>query len=145
MLAAGMEAFMEVRNCRQCGRLYNYIGGSYRNLCPDCIAKLEDKFQEVKDYIEEHTNATMQMISEDCEVGTKQIEQWVREERLTFAADSPIGIACESCGAMIKSGKYCENCKSTMAQKFNNMYRKPEQQSQSRQDRENPRMRFLDK
>lgn len=31
---------MDVRNCRGCGRLYNYIGGSYRNLCPDCVRKL---------------------------------------------------------------------------------------------------------
>lgn len=35
---------MDVRNCRQCGRLYNYIGGSMYNLCPDCIDKLEKKF-----------------------------------------------------------------------------------------------------
>ena len=44
---------MDVRNCRGCGRLYNYIGGSYRNLCPDCVRKLEEKFDIVKDYIEE--------------------------------------------------------------------------------------------
>ena len=56
---------MEVRNCRGCGRLYNYIGGSYRNLCPECVGKLEDKFQEVKDYIEEHRAATISMISQD--------------------------------------------------------------------------------
>ena len=45
---------MDVRNCRGCGRLYNYIGGSYRNLCPDCVRKLEEKFDIVKDYIEEN-------------------------------------------------------------------------------------------
>ena len=38
---------MDVRNCRQCGKLYNYIGGSYRNLCPSCIKQLEDKFMEI--------------------------------------------------------------------------------------------------
>ena len=43
---------MEVKNCKNCGRLYNYIGGVYR-LCPECMRKLEEKFQEVKDYIEE--------------------------------------------------------------------------------------------
>lgn len=41
---------MEVKNCKNCGRLYNYIGGVYR-LCPECMRKLEEKFQEVKDYI----------------------------------------------------------------------------------------------
>ena len=44
---------MDVRNCRQCGKLYNYIGGSYRNLCPSCIKQLEDKFVEIKEYIRE--------------------------------------------------------------------------------------------
>ena len=44
---------MEVKNCKNCGRLYNYIGGVYR-LCPECMRKLEEKFQEVKDYIEDN-------------------------------------------------------------------------------------------
>ena len=44
---------MEVKNCKTCGRLYNYIGGVYR-LCPECMRKLEEKFQEVKDYIEDN-------------------------------------------------------------------------------------------
>ena len=46
---------MEVKNCKNCGRLYNYIGGVYR-LCPECMRKLEEKFQEVKDYIEDNPN-----------------------------------------------------------------------------------------
>lgn len=45
---------MDVRNCRQCGKLYNYIGGSYRNLCPSCIKQLEDKFMEIKEYIRDN-------------------------------------------------------------------------------------------
>ena len=45
---------MEVRNCKGCGRLYNYIGGSYKNLCPNCIGDMEEKFQEVKKYIEDN-------------------------------------------------------------------------------------------
>ena len=36
---------MEVRNCKGCGRLFNYIGGV--PLCGDCKAKLEDKFVDV--------------------------------------------------------------------------------------------------
>ena len=67
---------MDVRNCRGCGRLYNYIGGSYRNLCPDCVRKLEEKFDIVKDYIEENHSATMNQISEDCDVSVRQLEKW---------------------------------------------------------------------
>ena len=68
---------MDVRNCRGCGRLYNYIGGSYRNLCPDCVRKLEEKFDIVKDYIEENHSATMNQISEDCDVSVRQLKKLI--------------------------------------------------------------------
>ena len=42
---------MDVQNCRECGRLFNYLGG--QRLCPGCKAKLEDKFQKVKTYYDE--------------------------------------------------------------------------------------------
>lgn len=135
---------MEVRNCRQCGRLYNYIGGSYRNLCPNCIKELEDKFVKVKEYIRDHVSANMSQISEDCDVSTKQLEQWIREERLCFADDSPIGLECECCGTTIKTGRFCENCKGTMANQMNNLYSKKGTQV-VKKDRDNARMRFLDK
>ena len=79
---------MEVRNCKSCGRLFNYIGGAYKSLCPACIESLEEKFQEVKKYVEDNPGACMNEISEKLEVSTKQIEKWVREERLCFSDDS---------------------------------------------------------
>ena len=36
---------MDVRNCKECGRLFNYIGG--QRLCPACKDKLEEKFAQV--------------------------------------------------------------------------------------------------
>ena len=113
---------MEVRNCRGCGKLYNYIGGPYRNLCPNCIEKIEEKYLEVKEYIQDHHNATMTEVAEECDVSTRQIEQWIRDERLVIADDSPIGITCERCGASIKSGRFCERCKNKMANNLGSMY-----------------------
>ena len=37
---------MEVRTCKQCKRLFNYLSGP--PICPGCKAKIEQKFQEVK-------------------------------------------------------------------------------------------------
>ena len=51
---------MEVRNCRGCGRLYNYIGGSYKNLCPLCIIELENKLDS-----EECENLKKMLMSND--------------------------------------------------------------------------------
>lgn len=139
---------MEVKNCKGCGRLYNYIGGMYR-LCPECMRKLEDKFQEVKQYIEDNPKAGMRDISEQCEVSTKQIEQWIREERLSFGEDSPIGIACEMCGTTIKTGRYCDKCKNDMANRLGSMYGNKaaaaDAADRERARREKARMRFLDK
>lgn len=138
---------MEVRNCRQCGRLYNYIGGAYRNLCPDCIRKLEDKFEEVKSYIEDHRTATINEVSMECEVGVRQIEQWVRDERLCFADDSPIGIACECCGKTIKTGRFCDNCKGNMLNQLGSVYgtQKAPEENRRKSQSASARMRFLDK
>jgi flagellar operon protein (TIGR03826 family) len=136
---------MEVRNCKSCGRLYNYIGGSYRNLCPDCINKIEDKFIEVKDYIQDHKNATMPEISSECDVRIEQIEHWIREERLYFSDDSPIGIACESCGVTIKSGRFCPACKTKMSNVLSDLYSDDSKNRKSEVKRDSERMRLLSK
>lgn len=134
---------MEVRNCRGCGRLFNYIqGGSY--LCPACQAELEDKFDIAKKFIRENVSASMQQVAEAADVSVKQIEKWVREERLTFADDSPIGIACEKCGKMIHSGRFCESCKSSMVSDFAELYEQPKKPEPvvKKEAKEN-KMRFL--
>ena len=77
------------------------------------------------------------------DVSVQQLNQWVREERLIFAEGSAVMIDCESCGAPIRTGRYCENCKSQMVNKFGGMYKKEEVQ-QKRDPRERARMRFLD-
>ena len=138
---------MEVKNCKNCGRLYNYIGGVYR-LCPACMQKLEEKFSQVKDYLEDNPHATIPEIAKDNDVSTRQIEQWIREERLSFSDDSPIGIACEVCGATIRTGRYCERCKNDLANRLGSMYGSrysTVDTDKIRERREKARMRFLDK
>lgn len=137
---------MDVRNCRRCKRLFNYIGGT--QICPTCQALLEDEFQKVKEYLREHPKATMVVISEDNEVSVQQIKQWIREERLSFTDDSPVAIECENCGEMIRTGRYCKNCKSTLANNMNEAIKKPKKTIEIREKkpiREKERMRFLDR
>lgn len=132
---------MEVKNCRECGRLFNYIGGP--KLCPACRDELEKKFTQVKEYIQEHRSAQMQQISDDNEVSIQQIKQWVREERLTFTEDSMMGVDCEGCGKSIKTGRFCDSCKTEMARGFGNLYKKNEPQK-TKDPRERAKMRYLD-
>lgn len=137
---------MEVRNCRGCGRLFSYIsGGNF--LCQACQEELEKKFQVAKKFINDHHTATIHEVAEEAEVSVKQVEKWIREERLVFAEDSPVGIECENCGAMIRSGRFCEACKSSMANNLSNVYKEPKkvQPAVKKDVRDSAKMRFLTK
>lgn len=135
---------MNVRNCRSCGRLFNYVTGV--PLCMSCRDEREQKFQDVKKYIEEHKHAGIQEVSQECEVEVKQIQQWIREERLSFADDSPIGINCEKCGTMIKTGRFCEKCKREVMNDLGSVRRiQPQQAPVRKSTKDDPRMRFLDR
>lgn len=133
---------MEVKNCRDCGKLFNYISGM--RLCPECKQKLEDKFLEVKEYIREHPKASMAEISTTMDVSNQQIYQWIREERLIFSEDSMVTIQCETCGASIRTGRYCERCKNNVANGFGSLYKK-EEPVHAKREKEGNKMRFLDK
>lgn len=134
---------MDVKSCRSCGKLFNYLAGP--PICQSCKKKLEDKFIEVRDYIREHESATIQQISDDNDVSVKQIKQWVREERLVFTDKSPVGLSCETCGAMIRTGRYCNKCKNSMASDLKKMYAMPTAVQEDKRSRDKDRMRFLDK
>lgn len=132
---------MEVVNCRDCGRLFNYMGGA--RLCPACQKKLEEKFQEVKAYLEEHKNATVEQVSEDMDVSVKQIRQWIREERLSLSNAGADGIVCEQCGTPICTGRFCDKCKAQMANAFAGAIAKPKEPEIKKKERDGNRMRFL--
>ena len=133
---------MEVRNCKKCRKLFNYIGG--QQICPACKEELETKFQEVKKYLFEHKGAHISDVAENCDIEESQIRQWVREERLEFASGVDTGITCENCGSLISSGRFCDKCKAAMINDLNSVGRKPieEQPAVKRTTHEN-KMRFL--
>ena len=136
---------MNIRNCRVCGRIFNYMTGA--PICPACRESLEAKFQEVKEYIREHRGAGITEVAEACDVDTAQIRQWLREDRLEVTEDSPMFLNCESCGAPIRSGKYCDKCKVDMTKGFNDVVKSsrptPPPQKKPTGDDPGARMRFL--
>ena len=134
---------MEVKNCKSCGRLFNYIGGGPK-ICQSCQKELEEKFQEVKAFLKKNPKAPLAIVTEETGVTEKQIKQWIREERLTISDDSPIGIECEGCGTMIKSGKYCPQCASKVQKNLMDGLDKPKPVERKKPQKEKERMRFLD-
>lgn len=104
---------MEVRNCRKCRRLFNYLGG--KNICPACKDQLEMVFLKVRDYIRDNPASPLQKIADDNEIDVQQIRDWIKEGRLEVSKESPITVSCEKCGAPILKGRFCEACNKTMA------------------------------
>ncbi len=135
---------MEVMICKHCGKLFNYIRGP--RICPVCNKKLEEKFVEVKKYVRENPDIDIKTLSEDMDVSASQIKRWVREERLKFSDDSPIGIPCEMCGKTIKTGRFCNSCKQNLTDGLRDaagLNRKKEPEPRKKRATDN-RMRFLD-
>ncbi len=110
---------MNIKNCRICGRIFNYVAGTV--VCPGCRETMEAKFQEVKEYVREHKGASIPQVAEACDVEQAQIRQWLREDRLEVTEDSALFLNCEVCGAPIRSGRFCDKCKNGMTRNFNNV------------------------
>ena len=71
-------------------------------------------------------------------------KQWVREERLVFSEDSPLGLECEGCGTIIKTGRFCEKCKRKMETDFQSVIKKkPVEPQLDKRPKERDKMRYL--
>ena len=137
---------MDLRNCRKCGKIFGYSGVG-PVICENCKKEAEERFQKVKDFIRDNPATSINDVAEECEVTVQQIKQWVREERLEFSKESGVVFHCENCGAPIRSGRLCENCKNQMANELGNMYEKPKPKNTAplKSGHEENRMRFMGK
>ncbi len=134
---------MEVRNCKGCGRLFNYLQG--QQLCPSCLTELEERFQKVKEFLKENPKAPLNVIAEENDVTVKQIKQWVREERLTFTEESQITLECEACGGKVLTGRFCDRCRTTLQNEFSSAMKRPIGSVKTKKNSsQKDRMRFLD-
>ena len=104
---------MDVRNCKMCGHLFNYTNSP---LCPQCNKKLEERFQDVKEYIRENPGAGMATVAEDTE--------------------------CEKCGRPILTGRYCKECKNALSNSFSGLYQTSKPAEKKARDA-SAKMRFL--
>ncbi len=104
---------MGTGTCWNCHKVFYYMGGE--ELCPECKAKITEKFRVVKEYIYDHPGVKIPDVIESCGVTERQILRWLREERLSISDDSAIVLTCKNCGKPINSGMYCQDCKRAFA------------------------------
>lgn len=136
---------MNVRNCRKCGKIFNYVIGAF--ICPECKDKQEEDFQRVKEYVRENRGATINQVADECDVDKSQIHQWLREERLELTEGSGITLSCEVCGASINTGRFCNKCRRDLTNDLVKAASAGIQQESTavKATRERDKMRFLSK
>ena len=135
---------MEIKNCRKCKRLFNYISG--QQICPTCREKLEEKFQEVKSFLFNNRDSTIKDVVENCDIAEDQVRQWIREERLKFSSGIDAGIVCEICGSTISTGRFCNKCKSSMMNDLSAAGKRPDTpKPEVKKTEHDTRMRFLNR
>ncbi len=107
----------DIRNCKECGRLFQYDGIS--KLCYRCRKKDDEDFRKVKDYIYEHPKSTIHEVADETEVSRDKILRYLREGRLEIVGDNPgLILDCEMCGKPIRTGRYCNECATNMERGF---------------------------
>lgn len=138
---------MKITNCRNCHKIFNYISGD--RICPACREEAERQFQNVKDYLRQNPEATIITVAEETNTDVRQIKQWIREERLEVTKGLSTEVVCETCGKPIVSGRYCVECKNSMASQLNNSIAKQvgarEAALAAKQESTSNKMRFINR
>ncbi len=96
---------MHIVNCIRCKQTFAMTN---QPICPDCIAKEEEQFEEVKAFLDENRGATIEEIVEGTEIPLKRIQKWLKDGRLEGIEGS--GLKCAKCGIPLTKGKYCDSC-----------------------------------
>lgn len=97
--------------CEACGcnHLENISMGVYK--CPDCGKENYDDFTTIRNFLEKYGPATAFVIEQRTGVPKKTVDYYFREEYLEIPVGSSIRVPCEKCGAPIRTGRLCDNCK----------------------------------
>jgi len=107
---------MEARQCKKCGKLFNYIRSP---ICVECTDDDDKEFHLVKDYIYEHPKSNLSEISESTGVDNKVLLGFLREGRIALKTCSQY-YTCARCGDQINTGVYCIKCKNELTKTFSN-------------------------
>ncbi|MGL6173160.1 MAG: flagellar protein, partial [Cellulosilyticaceae bacterium] len=128
-------------SCKRCKNLFQYVSG--KSICPHCLKREEEMFMKVKDFLKTYPGAQIQEVYEETGVSIQMIESFIREGRLEVSASSPIGLPCERCGAVIRTGRYCKECSMYLVAGLNQMSEGFKTQIPKENQDSRAKMRFL--
>lgn len=98
----------ELRNCKRCGRMFQFKG--YSDICYNCYTRDEIEFKRIKEYLYEHPFAKIFEVSSDLDIPVSKLKRFLREGRLEIVEKTNAFLLCEKCGKPIRSGQYCDEC-----------------------------------
>ncbi len=137
----------DVRNCRKCGKIYNYIGGA--PICSRCRELEEEDFKRVKEYLYENPGASITQVSSELEISIELIRRFLKDGRLEITGDDGnMILECENCGKSIKSGRFCGECERDLASGFRSVANQMKSELDSQSSAANAKsfgMRYLNK
>ncbi|HOM01328.1 MAG TPA: MerR family transcriptional regulator [Acetivibrio sp.] len=137
----------DVRNCKRCGRIFNYIGG--RPICHDCKKQDEEEFKKVKEYLYEHPKASILEVSNVLEISVQKIKSYLREGRLEIVGnDGNLILECEKCGRSITTGRFCNECSRELSEGFKSSAEEISKSASGDTDKKKPAgmgMKYLNK
>lgn len=123
-------SFNNLENCVRCGEVFVHIS---RNICPQCVKKVEQEFKLCSQFLrkKENRTSTITEMSEKTGVSVPQITEFIREKRLIIDPTSNIEYPCESCGAMIRSNRLCLHCANYISEGLDTKVQEKEEKKNS--------------
>lgn len=116
---------MDLANCPRCGKLY---AKNFRDICSNCHQALEKDYEKCTDHLRLNKGLTIQQLSDDTEIGIKQITRWIREGRISLYNAPNMSYPCEVCGNYIREGHMCDSCKTRINRDVRNAQSTGQQQ-----------------
>lgn len=97
-------------SCKYCdGELELIRNGVYK--CRKCGKENYDYFRTVRNYLEKAGPSSKLEIQKATGVPRASIDYFLRQEQLEIPKNSNIRLRCAKCGAPIRTGYLCDNCK----------------------------------
>jgi RNA polymerase subunit RPABC4/transcription elongation factor Spt4 len=97
-----------LKKCKKCGKLFSEASES--EFCSACDQVPLTPLDQVKVYLEAHEMATIEDISRDVKIDLQALLLFYKEGKLTLQHALSAILTCESCDALIRSGRYCDAC-----------------------------------
>ncbi|MRX72183.1 hypothetical protein GJU40_08465 [Bacillus lacus] len=115
-----------LENCPQCFQVF--VKNNLQTVCNDCFQEEEQLFQRVYIFLKKRNNrsSTLSETSEATEVKEDLILKFIRQGRIQLSNFPNLGYPCEKCGTLIREGKLCCSCKSSLTNQIRQMEREEE-------------------